>query len=145
MRIERALALRNSLKTRIADIYGMAVIAGMTSSEINAASIAARNDLPKATPSWVRAYGEGYEAALRDRLYDSCLVFGGYVEGRFYSVYRWRADYYEKHGIAPCAFADDGLVKGRGHYWRESIEWRGRRYSRDGVKPYYVEESSDAA
>lgn len=142
MRIEKALACRDRLKGRISDIYSMAVIAGMTSSEINAACLSARAAMPKGIPAWVEAWADGYQAALQDRLYDSCLVFGGYVEGRFYSTYSWRPDYYGKHGIEPRDYADNGRVKGRGHYWRESIQWRGGTYNRGGVKPYFVEEES---
>jgi len=142
MRIERALAVRQMLKARISDLYSMAVIAGLSSAELMEASIAARKSLPKTTPQWVKTYVDGYEQALRDRLYDSCLVFGGYVDGRFLSTYSWRPDYYEKAGVDPVEYSDNGRVKARGHYWRESIQWRGGTYNRGSVKPYFVEEES---
>ena len=143
MRIERALAVRDRLKTRISDIYSMAAICAMTHADINAAVASARADVPKGTPQWVFSYADGFRAALQDRLYDSCLVYGGFVNGRFYSTHSNRPDYYEKHGIEPSAFADNGTVKGRGHYWRESIAWRGGSYNRDCVKPYFCEESGN--
>lgn len=141
MRIDLALKHRDGLKRRIADIYSIAIISGMTSNEINAAVISATNDLPRNVPHWVKTYCDGFRAALQDSLYADCLVFGGYVNGVFYSTHRNRPDYYGKHGIDPAAYADNGLVQKRGHYWRETIAWRGGIYTRGTVKPYYGPES----
>ncbi len=138
MNIERALTIRNSLKTRIADCYSIAVICGMDSSELNAACINARNEQPKGTPQWVFSYCDGYQAALQDSLYSNCLVYGGFIDGVFYSTHRNRHDYYEKHGIDAVDYADNGRVTQRGHYWRESINWRNGIYNRDTVKPYFI-------
>lgn len=139
MKIERALKLRDSLKTRIADIYSMAILSGMTSQEINSAVMSAYAELPAATPQWVKSYCDGVRAALQDSLYADCLVFGGFVNGRFYSTHRNRPDYYEKHGIDAVEYADNGKVTARGHYWRDSINWRGGIYTRESVKPYYCD------
>ena len=139
MKIERALKLRDSLKRRISDIYSMAVVCGMTSQEINNAVLTAQSELPAKTPQWVITYCDGLRAALQDSLYADCLVFGGFVDGQFYSTHSNRADYYGKCGIDPVDYSDNGKVTGRGHYWRESIHWRGGIYTRESVKPYYVE------
>lgn len=141
MRIENALKARDRLKTRVADIFATAVLCGMTSGEINDAIAAARAELPARLPQWVFAYVDGYRAAMQDRLYSDCLVFGGYVDGVFYSTHSSRPDYYGKHGINPRAYADDGIVSARGHYWRESIQWRGGIYNRGEVRPYFIGES----
>lgn len=138
MKIERALKLRQALKTRVSDIYSMAILCGMTSTEINEACVKAYADLPASTPQWVRAYIDGFRQALQDSLYADCLVFGGFVDGVFMSAHRNRADYYGKHGIDACAYAEDGAVKSRGHYWREAIAWRGGTYNRGEVKPYFI-------
>lgn len=140
MRIETALKHRKALATRVKDIYSMAIICGMTSDEMNQAIMKAYTELPAKTPQWVRTYVDGLRECLQDSLYADCLVFGGYIGDRFYSTYRWRDDYYEKHGIEPSEFTDNGKVTKRGHYWRESIRWHNGVYNRDTVKPYFIGE-----
>jgi len=83
--------------------------------------------LPKGAPRWLVSYGEGYRADLVEQLYRDALVHGGYVNGVFYSTYPARPDYYEKHGLEPSTYADNGKVTARGHYWID-----------DTSKPFFV-------
>lgn len=68
-------------------------------------------------PRWAQSEWKGYQRCLADRLYETSLVYGGMVDGRFYSTHSNRDDYYQKHGIQPSAYADNGKVTARGHYW----------------------------
>lgn len=138
MRIERALAIRSAAGIRLRDLYSSATIQGLTSDEIQAGWQHIRKDYPKA-PQWVWSYLDGYKQALNDSLYRDHLIFGGYIGERFYSTSRGRSDYYESCGIDPAAYADDGLVKRRGHYWRESMPFKGGTYTR-GIRPYFIGE-----
>ncbi len=122
MRIETALAKRDSAVMSFRDLYSMAYHAGMTQKEMGEYKARILTSLAKC-PEWVRAYVRGYETALFDRLFAAspmgraALVFGGWVDDRFYSVHRDRSDYYEKNGFSPADFSDDGRVSQRGHYW----------------------------
>ena len=122
MRIETALAKRDAAVRSFRDLYSMAYHAGMTQKEMGSYKARILEGLAKC-PEWVRAYVRGYETALFDRLFAAspmgkpALVFGGIVNGRFYSVHRDRPDYYEKHGLSPADFSDDGRVSDRSHYW----------------------------
>ena len=117
MRIERALAVRDSLVTRVRDCYSIARIATMPSAECDAALRDVFTKVPPRTPAWVIQYARGYARALQNDLYENHLVHGGIVDGVFYSTHSSRPDYYGKHGIEPRDYADDGKVTMRGHYW----------------------------
>ena len=121
MRIETALKYRDRAITQLRDMHSSAQMFGTPSATMNErfAEIQARC---AKCPEWVMQYVRGYRAALIDQLYRDSLVFGGFVGDKFYSVHRDRADYYEKNGIEPCAYADDGLVTRRGHYWIKSVD-----------------------
>jgi hypothetical protein len=94
----------------------------MTADALHKEQATIKNALPvKGCPAWVGAYVDGFSAALMESLYRDALVYGGIVDGQFYSVHRDRADYYEKHGIDPRDYADDGRVTARGHYWSSSL------------------------
>jgi len=138
MNIDRALRVRDSLKTRVNDLYSCARLSGMTGDAINSAMQTLRADCPKRTPQWVFSYIDGYRDALQSDLYANWLVFGGYIDGVFYSNQRKRDDYYEKHGIEPVDYADNGRVLNRGHYWSDRVQYRGGIFTRDWVKPYFV-------
>lgn len=131
MKIERAINVRSHSKTRLRDLYSVARIASMTASDIDEAYRELIANLPKGAPQWVIAYLDGYRAALNDRLYEESLVYGGFYEGRFLSTHSSREDYYEKHGVEHSAYADNGAIKARGHYWAHSL------------KPYFVNGESD--
>lgn len=138
MRIERALRVRDELKNRVDSIYSIARLGGETSEYINQAMSEARKAMPAKTPQWVYSFIDGYRAALQAELYRDWLVYGGYVDGVFYSTYRKRDDYYGKHGIEPSAYADNGLVSSRGHYWSDRVQYHGGIFSREAVKPYFI-------
>jgi len=78
--------------------------------------------LPKGVPTWVKGYADGYFARCIDELYRHELVYGGFIGERFYSTHRTRADYYEKHGIAPSQWAEGADVRLVGHYWISSVD-----------------------
>ncbi len=137
MKIERAIALRNQLKTRVNDIYSCARIVGMESSAINQAYIDAKAQMPKGTPGWVFSFVDGYIAALNDDLYANWLEFGGFIDGEFYSTHRNSERYYEKHGFDAIEYSDNGRVLNRGHYWKTQVQYHGGIYTRETVKPYY--------
>lgn len=134
MKIERALSLRNLAASSIRSVYALALTYGPLSSAMDSDVRRVMDSTHAAkAPQWVRSYLDGYTQALRDNLYSSGeLVFGGVYQGRFYSTHNHRANYYGKHGIAASAFADDGNVKARGHYWARF----------EGVKPYFLSPSA---
>ncbi len=138
MRIERALKIRAELKTRIADLYSFAHFHGLTSVEMQESCNAMLRDYPR-LPQWVTSYLDGYKQALQETLYREHLIFGGYVGDVFYSIHSNRPDYYEKHGIDPADYADNGKVTARGHYWKETVPLSNGTYNR-GIKPYFVSE-----
>lgn len=138
MRIERALAIRNNFKSRLTSLYAHATHFGLSSDEINASYGDLRADTPQGTPSWVWAYLDGYRQALTDALYRDHLIFGGFIDGVFYSTHSDRPDYYQKHGIDPVDYADDGRVTNRGHYWDRYLPVKGGTYDRGAFKPFYT-------
>lgn len=138
MKIERALAVRAALKVRIADLYAAAKFGGYSADEIAENTRSIRADAPKGTPGWVFAYLDGYCEAQRDDLYRNHLIFGGFVDGVFYSTHSNRPDYYASNGIDPVDYADDGKVTGRGHYWDRVTPYRGGFHDKGSFKPFFV-------
>lgn len=118
MRIETSLRRRDRAITQLHDLYSMAAMCGMTSAALNDGVGKIRETTLAKCPTWARAYVDGYRAALDAGLYRDSLMFGGFVDGRFYSTHRDRPDYYETNGIAPADYADNGKVSARGHYWK---------------------------
>lgn len=123
MRIERALKIRDRALVALKDVFSAGQIYGSTSAtlEANRRESLVRHGVNKA-PQWVSSYLDGYWRALIDNAYRHDLVYGGIVGDVFYSTHRNRPDYYEKHGIEPSAYADNGMVQARGHYWRGDKE-----------------------
>ena len=122
MRIERALRLRDSVISGLRDCYSAASIYGMKSADMEVKRHEVLGRLPPKTPQWVRQFADGYWRCMIDGAYRHDLVFGGIVDGQFYSTHSDRDDYYEKHGIEPCEYADDGKVTSRGHYWKRNLK-----------------------
>jgi hypothetical protein len=129
MRIETVIKRQERARTQLRDLYSIACHFGPTSQELDAKARAIVYGAK--FPRYLQEYLSGYWRALTDRAYESELVFGGYLDGRFYSTWRKREDYYEKHGIAPSEYADNGRVTQRGHYWRQSID-------RGTPKPFFI-------
>ena len=117
MRLETALNKQRDAVARLSSLYSTAKICGMTSADVNAEFSAILAGTGKA-PRWVRAYLEGRRDALSDALYADSLMFGGYLDGVFYSTHSARPDYYGKHGIDPAQWAERGRVERVGHYWK---------------------------
>jgi hypothetical protein len=126
--IAQSLAIRDRALLSLKDCMSAHTQFGSTSARLeeNRHAILKQYNVDK-YPHWVRSYLDGYWRCLIDHAYRHELVFGGMVDGKFYSTYSDREDYYEKNGIEPSAFADNGLVTNRGHYWRG-----------DPTKPFFV-------
>ena len=120
MRIKLALAKRDAALLRLKDLYSSAEHFSLPNATINDRYNAVLASVAKC-PEWVRVYLDGYRAALNDQLYRQHLVFGGFVDGVFYSTHSSRDDYYEKHGVEPRDYADNGRVLQRGHYWAKTL------------------------
>jgi hypothetical protein len=123
MKIETALKRRAALCVTLRDTYAMASDFGLASTDLYArCRTAYATAMANKAPQWIREYADGYRQALMDAAYRNDLVFGGFVDGKFYSTHRDRADYYAKNGIEPSAYADDDVVTQRGHYWVKSVD-----------------------
>lgn len=128
MKLDTAIANKNSAIIALADAYSVARMCHLTSEQLNQKVQEIVSLHLIGCPRWAHAEFEGYRRALNDMLYRHSLVFGGYVDGTFYSTHRSRADYYEHNGISPSDYADNGRVKDRGHYWAD-----------DPSKPFFTE------
>lgn len=117
MKTELALRHRDALVSRLRSAFSAAEISGITSTALNDSVRGCYAAVPAGAPSWVKEYGRGYEKALYDGLYERHLMFGGFYNGQWYSTHSKRDDYYGRNGIDASAFADDGAVTARGHYW----------------------------
>jgi hypothetical protein len=132
----RNLKKRDVAISRLRDIYSRAISFGSTHEVILADLADMRKAIAKC-PTWVKSYVEGYDKALHDSLYlNGHLIYGGIVNGTFYSTHSSRADYYGKHGIDPAAYADNGLVSNRGHYWNPDAH-------KGITKPFSISPSSN--
>lgn len=138
MRIETSLKARNRMKTSVADLYNSARLFGMSAEDIQTGVMAITGDKPTGTPAWVTSFISGYCEALNDDLYRNHLIFGGWVNGNFYSVHSNRPDYYGRNGIEPSQWAVDGFARCLGHYWDKTTPHRGGTYDRGGFKPYFI-------
>jgi hypothetical protein len=125
MRIGTALKRRDALCNTLRSIYATAGDFGLASTDLHSRTQAAYAvAMAGKAPTWIREYADGYRKSLMDAAYRHELVFGGFdrLSGKFYSTHRDRVDYYEKNGIEPCAYADDGRITKRGHYWSKSVD-----------------------
>lgn len=124
MRIDTALNHKRRVMSEIESMVSSAKISGITSSQFNEDSriiLATVSHCPR----WVSAYCQGYLECERKRIQRECLVFGGYLNGVFYSTHSGREDYYAKHGIEPLQWAEKGFageVKDIGHYWSHNLK-----------------------
>lgn len=110
---------RDRARRQLIDLISTAKFCGITSKELNDKYIKILESV-KHCPQWVREYLRGYHECQLAEIYSNCLMFGGYVNGKFYSTHSKREDYYQKHGIEPSAF--NGLAKNTGHYWTTTKE-----------------------
>ena len=129
MKIERSLALRDQAVTRLNDVYSMAEIVGLSSSEVQIRVFNQVNTLIINCPEWVKQYIKGYERCIIDNLYRCELEYGAWVDGVFYSTHSKSENYYGKHNIEPSVFSANNTKSG--HYW----------IAHKGNKPYYTSAS----
>ena len=120
--LDRALELQRRGVERIIDAYSSAQSFCSPSNSLHAKCSEILSDMrAKHAPRWAIAHVEGYSRALMANLYRYSLVYGGYLDGQFMSTHSSRADYYEKQGIEPREFAEDGRVRNTGHYWAADV------------------------
>jgi len=100
MKIETQLNKRREAVQKIHNLYSHARHFGLSHAEMLERFDKVMEGLAKC-PSSIQAYVQGYRDALMDRD---------------------REDYYVKLGFTPNVYADDGLVKDRGHYWKENLK-----------------------
>jgi hypothetical protein len=122
MKVARAIDVEGRAVTRLCDAYSQARSFSATSDQLNELVKKVFDALPPKTPRYVHAFLRGYSRALTAELYHSELIFGGLVDDKFYSTHSNRDDYYQKHGIEPSAYADNGIVSNRGHYWARTLK-----------------------
>lgn len=125
--IKKALSMRSNAVTAVRDLYSTATAFKLTANEINIRFRAIVGAKLGKAPHWAKSYVEGYRQCLNDELYRSALVFGCWVDGKFYSNHRNRADYYETQGMSPSIYSDASDNGTRGHYWMA-----------DTSKPYFI-------
>lgn len=135
-KIETTLRKRNAAVSALRDCYSSAKFYFPTSQEMNRQVLDIKAKHLGRSPLWARAFFEGVADELVKSLYRERLVYGGYVGDTFYSTYRARPDYYEKHGIEPSDYADNGRVKARGHYWTDE--------SGKVTKPYFADAKEES-
>lgn len=133
--IKRALQLRDNGIAALRSVYDHARHFGQTSQAMEIAKHAALGNVGvNKAPQWVRAYLDGYWRHIVDEAYRRDLIFGGMIDGKFYSTHSNRPDYYERNGISACDYSDDGRVKCRGHYWNPQAEMMHRPEPR----PFFI-------
>lgn len=126
MRISTALKARDRMVASLRDAYSAARIYKPTHATLRESIFKIYDAYPNA-PAYACEFARGYESALNAELYRRYLVFGGMIDGVFFSTHSDRPDYYGRHGFAASVYADDGLVTARGHYWRD-----------DTTKPFFL-------
>ena len=120
MQIETALKKRDRARQQLVDLMSSVRHFGTPHSELLKRRAEILANMGK-VPYWVHSYLNGVWDCLTAENYRDHLVFGGMIEGKFYSTHRDRDDYYEKHGISACDYSDDGRVMQRGHYWKNNL------------------------
>ncbi len=102
MRITTALKVRDRGREAIRSIFSSAAHFGTPHSVMLERRKEAfeRIGVLKA-PTWVRHYLNGIWDQCQQQAYANDLVFGGMIDGKFYSTHSDRDDYYEKHGFEP--------------------------------------------
>jgi hypothetical protein len=127
MKTKRSLNLLTDCRMALESLYSQARSFGMESREMDKRKNEILARANKA-PQWVRAYLKGFFEGYTKANQHSDIVYGRFIEGKFYTVNRDRADYYEKHGIEPRAFAESEDNGTLGLYWA--------RYN--GERPFFV-------
>lgn len=116
MRINRALTIRDNLKTRLFDDVQIVIIGKLSNERLTSRYLETMKQLPANSPQWLSSYLEGYFAAKREELYKYHLGYYYRVKGQLYSANSADPDYYGKHGIK-SSFITLNHCDG-GHYWK---------------------------
>lgn len=119
----RSLRVRNEAAGKLYNLFSSAEHFGFSHTEM----LTRRNAMFHAVgvdraPRWVGSYLQGLWDYWQQSAYRHHLIYGGKIDGQFYSTHRERDDYYEKHGIEARDYADNGRVKDRGHYWKNNLK-----------------------
>lgn len=127
--IERSLAIRDRMVQAVREVYSTHRIMRSPSAVLHEAEIKVSRGVK--APHWVRAHVDGYAQRLKDELYERHLVYGGYVNGTFYSTHSDRDDYYDRHGVSPVEFSKK--CSSGGHYWKEPLNGK--------MMPFFIGDS----
>jgi hypothetical protein len=124
-----ALKKRDAAVRQVRDLFSTALVCGMDNSTLTIRWVNIQSTTLAKCPQWAKSFVDGYWRCMIDQAYRNDLIFGGWYlapgstgKAAFYSTHSNRPDYYAKHGIEPSAYADDGAVFGRGHYWKRSVD-----------------------
>jgi hypothetical protein len=124
MKLETALNHQKRALSAIESMIYAAKVSSITSAQFNEDS---RDIFATVShcPRWVQEYCQGYLDCERKRIQRESLIFGGFLNGVFYSTHSSRNDYYQKHGIEPLQWAEKnkaGELKDLGHYWSHNLK-----------------------
>lgn len=137
MRIETALKIERALCGDYFMIWERGRREGLTQAvmlEQRKAALARYS--PRKYPTWVAAHLSGYWHALCDVAHRRDLVFGSFVGGKFYSVDRYRADYYGRNGVDPRDY--DADRQRSGFYWTDHVD-------KGEPRPFFIGSDTNAA
>ena len=121
---------RDYCVSQIRDIYSHAHHFGLSRSRIldDIRTRVWETKAYKSLPRYMQEYVKGAAHVMFNSLYHvglngepPALVFGAWIDGKFYSTHRNRGDYYERNGIEPSAFAKLSENK-VAHYWAHKTD-----------------------
>jgi hypothetical protein len=127
MRITTQLRKRDEVKRRINELFSHAAFYGIPHAEMMESKAAIWADIAKCS-GWVKDYLQGWYDAKMDEAYKANLVHGFEHNGKFYSTYSKRADYYG-NAMEPSAATAILSEMESGHFWET------KHY---GMKPFFL-------
>jgi len=119
MRVTTALNKRDRIVSRLRDLVWSAKRFSITHDEYLKRREEALGSEGK-LPQWVSSYLRGYERAMYEEM-TKLHIYGGYLNGVFYSTHHHRDDYYEKRGMGAKDTYEQGTQKG--FYWPDLKPW----------------------
>jgi hypothetical protein len=126
--LDRNLYLRGQLVSQIIRAYGEAYHYGWTHARLLDETKKIMESAGPKFPQYMREYVRGIDHYLLSDLYRvridgaaPLLVFGGWIDGKFYSTHSNRADYYQNQGIEPSDFSKLSENKVT-HYWAHKTD-----------------------
>jgi hypothetical protein len=120
MRVERAWAIREECYSDLVSLFSNARAFRPPFAEMLDQRDAVYAKAEKC-PHWVRAYLCGAWQVMYQGLWHDELVYGAWIDGRFYSTHRDRPDYYEKLGKTASEFCTPEISKRANHYWAADV------------------------